>query len=60
MDIGGDNYASGEGRFDELERVLRIFPSPSLYKLVEEYELILGKERWFKYYINKILKTLRN
>ena len=45
MDIGGDNYASGEGRFDELERVLRIFPSPSLYKLVKEYELIFGKER---------------
>ena len=46
MDIGGDNYASGEGCFDELERVLRIFPSPSLYKLVKEYELIFGKERW--------------
>ena len=51
MDIGGDNYASGEGRFDELERVLRIFPSPSLYKLAKEYELILGKERWINIFI---------
>ena len=52
MDIGGDNYASGEGFFNELERVLRIFPSLSLYKLVKEYELILGKERW----INILIK----
>ena len=52
MNTGGDNFASGEGCFDELERVLRIFPSPSLCKLVKEYELILGKERW----INILIK----